>query len=297
VRYRIERTGVARFGAQVREHHVQLRIAPWDDDLQLVTVCALEIEPAVAVAEHRDGFGNRVHRFAVIAPHERLASRFTAEAETRLANPYEFGAVAPARELEWIAHSLHQAPRLWDFVLHRSPLTPELAHRVGEDSVPAYDPGRPLIEQVQGLLGWIGERYEADRSLGPEARPLDNLVEGGRGGPADLAHLLICLLRGWGIPARFAQGYLDPARYEPDEDAGGPGAEPLAQIMYPWVEALIPGAGWRGFDPSRGLLADEAYIKVAVGRDAGDVRAERSTYKGEVENEDATVEIQVTRLD
>jgi transglutaminase-like putative cysteine protease len=297
VRYRIERTGVTRFGAPVREHHVQLRIAPWDDDLQRVTICALNVEPAVEVAEHRDGFGNRVHRFAVIAPHERLSTRFTTEVETRLANPFDFEGVAPARELEWIAHSLHQAPRLWDFVLHRSPLTPELAHRLEQDSTPAFEPGRPLIEQVQGLLAWIGERYEADRSVGNAAGPLDRLLEEGRGAPADLAHLLVCLLRGWGVPARFSQGYLDPGWFEPDEDAVGHAAEPRAQTMHPWVEALIPGAGWRGFDPFRGLLADETYIKVAVGRDAGDVRVERSTYKGEVEEEDTRVDIQVTRLE
>lgn len=295
MRYRIERTGVARFADPAREHHVQLRVAPWDGELQRVTRCRLEVEPAVEVAAHRDGFGNQVHRLAVIAAHDRLVTRLSAEVETLLANPFEFEAVAPARETEWIGHALHQAPRLWDFVLHRSPMVPQLPAGIGEEPAPLYGEGRPLLGQVQGLVAWIGERFEADLRAGPGPRPLARLLEERRGAPADLAHLLIALLRRWGIPARYVQGYLDPRWFEPDTDAQGPDAEPLEQRMHPWTEVLIPGAGWRGFDPTHGLLADQTFIRVAVGREAGDVRSERSTYKGGGDAE-TTVEVAVTRL-
>ena len=296
MRYRIERSSVTRFDARVREHHVQLRIAPWDGDLQRVTRCTFEVEPAVEVADHLDGFGNRVLRFAVIAPHERLVTRLSAEVETLLRNPFDFEAVAPAREADWLAHSLHQAPRLWDFVLHRSSLTPRLPERLADDALPAFRPGEALLPQVQGLLDWSGERYEAVPRADPQARPLARLLEERCGCPADLAHLLLSLLRGWGIPARFAQGYLDPGWFAPDEGAEGADAEPLPQRLQPWVEVLIPGAGWRGFDPTHGVLADETYVRVAVGRSSADVRAERSTYKGEVGEEAARVEVRVTRI-
>jgi transglutaminase-like putative cysteine protease len=275
---------------------VQLRIAPWEGELQRVTHCALEVEPAVEVADHLDGFGNRVHRFAVIAPHERLVTRFRADVETLLANLFELEAVPPRREADWLAHSLHQAPRLWDFVLHQSPLTPRLPERLGDDALPAYRPGEALLPQVQGLLAWVSERYETDPCADPEARPLARLLEERCGAPAELAHLLLSILRGWGIPARFAHGYLDPAWFAPDDDADGVDAEPRPERLHPWAEVLIPGAGWLGFDPTHAVLADATYVRVAVGRDAGDVRTERSTYKGEVEVEDARVEVRLTRI-
>jgi transglutaminase-like putative cysteine protease len=59
---------------------------------------------------------------------------------------------------------------------------------------------------------------------------------------------------------------------------------------------LIPGAGWRGVDPSQNLLADDTYIRVAVGRDAADVLTERASYKGDPQKTSESVTIKVTRL-
>jgi transglutaminase-like putative cysteine protease len=38
-----------------------------------------------------------------------------------------------------------------------------------------------------------------------------------------------------------------------------------------WVEALVPYHGWSAFDPTNNLLANNNYIKLAVGRDYRDV--------------------------
>jgi len=42
----------------------------------------------------------------------------------------------------------------------------------------------------------------------------------------------------------------------------------------------LPAAGWIGFDPTNNTLADERYIKVAVGRDYEDVAPVRGSYSG-----------------
>src|ERR687885_117713 len=47
-----------------------------------------------------------------------------------------------------------------------------------------------------------------------------------------------------------------------------------------WVEAYTPTHGWRGFDPTNNLVADEHYVKVGVGRDYNDVPPTRGTYRG-----------------
>jgi transglutaminase-like putative cysteine protease len=91
--------------------------------------------------------------------------------------------------------------------------------------------------------------------------------------------LLIAVVRSWGVSARFATGYLDPDFFASgDEDD-----DPLlhAQSMRAWADVLIPGAGWRGFDPADGLVVNDSYVRVAAGRDADDVLLERATFKGE----------------
>jgi transglutaminase-like putative cysteine protease len=298
VKYLIERQSSLRFDQPVREHHVQLRVAPWDDASQRLTACALTVEPAAEPACHRDGFGNQVHRFCVMAPHEGLTTRLRAEVETLIADPFDYPPVAPARERDWLAHSLQEAPRLWDFVLHRSPLTPPLADSLDEeDAFPVYDPETSLLAQAQAAMTWIGERFACD-PLSEDGLPdLATLLEGRTGSAADLSHLLVALVRGWGVPARYALGYIDPAYFEPDADEKGEDAEPAPQTMHVWSEILIPGAGWRGLDPSQGLLADATYVRVAVGRDAADVRTERAAYKGDGGEPQQLITLSVTRLD
>lgn len=297
MRYRIEREARQLFDRPVREHHVQIRLAPWESETQQVLSCSLTIDPPAEPACARDGFGNQVHRFALIAAHERLVTRLVAEVETRLVNPFDFEPIPPGREQDWIAHSLRQAPRLLDFVLHRSALTPVLPELLAETPAPGFDPKAAPLEQVQAAMDWIGAAFVSDPGSRKAPAALAELIATGRGGPAELAHLLIALVRGWGIPARYATGYVDPGDFEADDEAEDESAEPRPQTMHAWTEVLIPGAGWRGFDPSAGLLADDSYIGVAVGRDAADVPAERSVFKGEGSASAPQVELQVTRLE
>jgi transglutaminase-like putative cysteine protease len=63
-----------------------------------------------------------------------------------------------------------------------------------------------------------------------------------------------------------------------------------------WVEALLPGLGWIGFDPTNNLLAGEQHIRVAIGRDYADVPPTRGIYKGDAKNE-LSVAVQVALSD
>ena len=53
------------------------------------------------------------------------------------------------------------------------------------------------------------------------------------------------------------------------------------QATHAWAEVLIPGAGWRGFDATAGLVANDTYVPVAVGRDSRDAAPLRGTFKGD----------------
>jgi transglutaminase-like putative cysteine protease len=51
------------------------------------------------------------------------------------------------------------------------------------------------------------------------------------------------------------------------------------------VEALLPGLGWVGFDPTNNLLAGERHIRTAIGRDYADVPPTRGVFKGKAASE------------
>ena len=100
----------------------------------------------------------------------------------------------------------------------------------------------------------------------------------GSGVCQDFAHLLLALLRMRNLPARYVSGYLMPRRTaEP-----GANAEEVigGQASHAWVEVYLPGAGWFGLDPTLGSPVSLQHVRVAYGRDYGDVAPVRGVYKG-----------------
>ena len=80
-----------------------------------------------------------------------------------------------------------------------------------------------------------------------------------------------------GLPARYVSGYLVPGRRTPEskqeEVIGG-------QASHAWAEVLIPEDGWMGFDPTLGEPVGLRHVRIAYGRDYGDVAPVRGVYKG-----------------
>jgi len=282
VRFLIEHTTRLAFPVPVREHQCELRLAPRAGEHQRVVSCHIEVSPEVALREHVDCFGNRVHRVSLVAPHESISATLRAEVETRLENPFDFTPLAPAEEAGWMAGRLREEPALHDFVLHRSPSVPELSPLRAHLELPPASDREPLIDAVQQAMAWMAETFAYDPAASEVHEPLGSFVERRAGVCQDFAHLLVALVRSWGFAARYVAGYVDP------------GTLP-AQATHAWAEVLIPGAGWRGFDATRGLVANDAFIPVAVGRDSRDAAPIRGTFKGDAGSEPPQVELSVRR--
>lgn len=103
----------------------------------------------------------------------------------------------------------------------------------------------------------------------------------GKGSCRDFAILFIDVCRSVGVAARFVSGYCIG-----DAAAGGD--------MHAWAEVYLPGAGWRGFDPSRGLSIDDDYVAVAVGEISQQAAPTFGSYRGEAESSmDAEISMRV----
>jgi len=58
-----------------------------------------------------------------------------------------------------------------------------------------------------------------------------------------------------GIAARFVSGYECASANRQDS------------YMHAWAEVYLPGIGWRGYDPARGLAVSNGHVAVAAGFD------------------------------
>ena len=107
--------------------------------------------------------------------------------------------------------------------------------------------------------------------------PIDEALANRKGVCQDFAHIMIALLRGLKVPARYVSGYLFHEPKSKDRSSDG--------ASHAWVEVLVPKLGWVAFDPTNNLIADDRHIRVALGRDYADVPPTRGVYKGEATSE------------
>jgi transglutaminase-like putative cysteine protease len=100
--------------------------------------------------------------------------------------------------------------------------------------------------------------YERRDEEGTQAP--NETLDRGCGSCRDMAELFVGASRQLGLAARFVSGYL----YEPPHPDGSPTFNVAAGSMHAWAEVYLPGAGWRGFDPTNGLLTDHHFLPAAV---------------------------------
>jgi transglutaminase-like putative cysteine protease len=74
----------------------------------------------------------------------------------------------------------------------------------------------------------------------------------------DFTNLFICLARLLGVPARYVCGYV----YTGPKHAN----QRQSEASHAWVQVYLPEVGWKGFDPTNGILTQTDHVRVAVGR-------------------------------
>lgn len=86
----------------------------------------------------------------------------------------------------------------------------------------------------------------------------------------DFALLFIETCRALGLAARFVSGYV----YSPTQAAYADAS------THAWAEVYLPGAGWKGFDPTAGILACDWHVPTAVSALAEMATPVSGTYGG-----------------
>ena len=101
----------------------------------------------------------------------------------------------------------------------------------------------------------------------------------------DLAFLFMETAKSLGFAARFVSGYSHTSL-----TVSGAGS------THAWAEVFLPGAGWKGFDPTRGEIVGENHIPVAVGRLPESVPPVAGSFEGEAQLLSMEVSVTVNQL-
>jgi transglutaminase-like putative cysteine protease len=123
------------------------------------------------------------------------------------------------------------------------------------------------FEQAMHIMQQVFSRMTYLKGSTQVWHGVDRVLQQPTGVCQDYAHVMIALLRFIGIPARYVAGV-----------AQGEGES------HAWVEAWIDG-WWQGFDPTHNSMVgyQDAYIPIAVGRDAADCPLNSGQFIGQAE--------------
>ncbi|RBO51171.1 transglutaminase family protein [Rhodovulum sp. BSW8] len=246
MRFEVLHRTVYRYSGPVRLGPHLLRLTPRPG--RVAELCqSLAVTPLpVARRDETDAHGNRVTRldFAGETPALIFESRFTLRTQAWLEAP-EGGPVPPL-----------------------CAVAPEVAAFAAALGPPGAGPDRFLSALTEALHARIARQIRPDGA----AWPAEVTLARGQGACRDLAVLFIAAAASRGIAARFVSGYQAESEH-PD----GP------RHMHAWPEALVPGRGWCGYDPTHGRAVGAGHVALAVAPDqAGTMPVEGGFTAGPV---------------
>jgi len=255
------------------DHALFLR--PSDSYRRRVTAFSVATEPASRQRWVRDVYGNAV-LVCNFGLEESPSLEFDARMEVALEeeNPFDF-ILDP-----------HAAAYPFDYQPHdRFALAPFLGEAAKPGAFRVLDwfygaVSRPLRHSstVQ-FLSDLNEAVRRDiryvRRDEEGIQTPDTTLRDRSGSCRDMAVLFIAAVRQLGLAARFVSGYLyDP----PAGEGGGHAFNRAVGSMHAWAEVYLPGAGWKGFDPTNGILANHFFLPAGVSHDPAAVNPIRGTY-------------------
>lgn len=255
----------------------ELRLRPREDHDLRIESFLLNIAPTARLFWHRDVEGNSV----CIANFDSSASQLAIESEA-------------------IIQQYNESPL--DFIVSDYAIGYPFFYRPDDKVLLSPYMAFPGKEAVSLLNQWIANFWQAGeriqtysllqrlaayifRTLSyqvreePGVQPAMKTLSCGTGSCRDFALLFMDAARCLGLASRFVSGYLH-----------APLMADHIGATHAWAEVYLPGAGWKGFDPTIGEIAGSDHIAVAVARLPESVPPIGGTFVGA---QDSTLDVGV----
>jgi len=244
----------------------QLRLRPRTDPTQRLLNFNLAVSPDPSGrCLVLDANGNEAIGIWFQELTDHLSLTMEAQVETLRTNPFDWiithpptgrlPASYPPEEAESLAPCLAPGADQGEV----GPWARELAAAVDHDT-PAF---------LMHLADTIHQQFDHVGRLDGDPFEPAACLRARRGACRDTAMLYVAACRSQGLAARFVSGY---SMHHPPEVT--------EHELHAWAEVYLPGAGWRGYDPSLGLAVAEGHVVLAAAPDHRLAAAVQGRYRG-----------------
>lgn len=281
-RFTVRHKTAYRYTKAVERSTHMLRLEPADDKMQRLLDHELTVSVEGQDRSYEDVFGNRVRRLLLETPFTELIIEARSRVELFDTDPLSF---RPLRErskipLVWMPWQWHMLqPFLLPPELPESQLRELLEYAMSFVERNDYD----LIDTLLDINSSIHKEYAYRQGATTISTTPFEVYVSRRGVCQDFTNLYICLARLLGVPARYVCGYI----YTGPKSSN----QLQSEASHAWVQVYLPEVGWKGLDPTNGILTQTEHIRVAVGRSYVDATPTSGTlYVG---GSDETLEVEV----
>jgi transglutaminase-like putative cysteine protease/predicted glutamine amidotransferase len=275
-----------RYTSPVERSTHLLRLFPVHDRLQRLLECEVSVSVEGRSHEFDDVFGNRARRVLIETPYRELTILARSRVEALETDPLSFAS----------RHLRSGIPLVW-MPWQRNMLEPFLHPPELPESelLELLDYAMRFVERNDGdvmdTLFDLNEAIHREYTYVPGETTLGttafDVYARRRGVCQDFTNLFICLARLMGIPARYVCGYL--------LTLGGEANRSQAQASHAWVQVYLPDVGWRGLDPTNGVVTSTQHVRLAVGRNYLDATPTSGTLYVGGGGETLEVDVQVAQ--
>lgn len=268
IHYHIEHCSHYSYQFPARFCVMSLCLQPRTDQNQNLTNFAMEIEPHAKLSARQDCFGNEHHLFNIHRKHREV--KITMRADVALHPLPDLPSTLKTGSWQKI-HSWINSLSHWDFIQPTALTSPSpaLTDFLTRNNIVA---GSDPLQSLRELNNTLFNSFQYQPGSTSVESTIDHILATGQGVCQDYAHVMLAIVRSWGIPARYVSGYLWTTG-QPHEQAG-------SHATHAWVECLLPTLGWVGFDPTNATIHDSRHVRLAVGRDYRDVTPTRGVLQG-----------------
>ena len=154
-----------------------------------------------------------------------------------------------------------------------SPYVPRLK-ALRELAEGCFPPAMPVAAGAVALMHRVHAEFAYESASTEVDTPLADVLAQRQGVCQDFAHAAIGALRMLGLPARYVSGYLLTDR----NIVGGDASHAWLAVWCPGLQEN--GDDWLELDPTNAVLPDTGHVRLAIGRDYGDVTPLRGVIRG-----------------
>lgn len=249
-RYQIAHTTTYHYSQPVHLNTHTVRLRPRCDLAQKLLDFQFKVEPEpIQVTEAVDLDGNNSVRLTFGEPTDRLLIQAISMVETYRVNPFAFLTEPWAVKLP-IDYPVSLSGQLSPYLERQQMAIDPVAIDLAQEILMTVD------RNVISFLSELNQRIYKEcqhwiRDTG-DPWPAGMTWKRRAGACRDLTVLFMEVCRAVGLAARFVSGY-----QEGDLDSND-------RHLHAWVEAYLPGAGWRGYDPTHGLAVADGHIALVA---------------------------------